>query len=65
MTKADVVERLRQAIRPYASLKDAGSALQIAPSYIADVLKGRRDPGPSVLKALGLERKTLYAKSHD
>jgi transcriptional regulator with XRE-family HTH domain len=34
--------------------------LGIMPSYLSDVLKGRREPGPQVLDALGLERVISY-----
>lgn len=32
----------------------------ISPAYLSDVLSGRRDPGPKILDALGLEPVTLY-----
>lgn len=36
--------------------------LGISPAYLCDILAGRREPGPSVLKALGLERKISYER---
>ncbi len=35
---------------------------KLSPAYVSDVIKGRRLPGPSLLKALKLERVVLYRK---
>lgn len=34
--------------------------LKIQPSYLSDILNGRRGPGPQVLRALGVERVVSY-----
>lgn len=34
----------------------------ISPAYLGDVLHGLREPGPSILKPLGLERKVSYVR---
>lgn len=34
----------------------------LAPSYVSDVLNGRRDPSPAILDALGLEKVVTYRK---
>ncbi|MBS7810519.1 helix-turn-helix domain-containing protein [Roseococcus pinisoli] len=34
----------------------------LAPSSITEVLHGRRDPGPGLLRALGLQHVPRYAK---
>lgn len=39
--------------------------LGISSSYLSDVIKGKRDPGASVLDALGLARVVRYAKIGD
>ena len=50
----------------WRAVEDAGSRTALAAQwgisvqYIADVLNGRRDPGKSILKALGYERVVLY-----
>ncbi|NGZ03330.1 MAG: hypothetical protein CV090_09800 [Nitrospira sp. WS238] len=33
---------------------------KLSPAYVSDVIKGRRNPGPAVLKALKLEAVTQY-----
>lgn len=42
------------------SQKALAEELGITPSYLCDVLQRRRDPGPQVLRALGLERVVTY-----
>lgn len=32
----------------------------VVPSYVSDVLNGRRDPSPAILAALGLKRVVSY-----
>lgn len=39
-----------------------GKANGVTPSTVTDILSGRRDPGPAVLKALGLEKVTIYQR---
>lgn len=34
-----------------------------SPQYLSDVLKGRREPGEAILKALKVERVTTYRKT--
>lgn len=52
-----VILRKRQGSR---SQKALAAELGITPSYLCDVLQGRREPGPQVLRALGLERVISY-----
>jgi predicted transcriptional regulator len=46
-----------------ASQVSVAADLGIKPSYLCDLLKGRREPGPKVLKALGLERIVTYRRT--
>jgi hypothetical protein len=52
----------------WRAVEDAGGKAALAAQwgvsaqYVADVLNGRRDPGKSILKALGYERVVLYRK---
>lgn len=58
--KEDVVQQLRSAQeKRKLSLRSYASTLGVSPSYLSDVYKGRRDPGPALLDQLGLERKTV------
>ena len=38
----------------------AATKMGIAPPYVNDLLKGKRDPGPEVLGFFGLEKKVVY-----
>jgi hypothetical protein len=55
--KEDVIAQLKaeqgeRSLRSYATQFDCSAA------YLSDIYKGKRDPGPKILKPLGLERKT-------
>ncbi len=60
ITQTELVALLRELSRPNASAYAA--QIGIHQSYLSDVLHGRRDPGKSILKALGYERVVLYRK---
>lgn len=60
MTKERVIERLLIRSQKYDTQKDAAIALNVHPSYLSDVLKGRRDPSVALLEELGIERFTGY-----
>jgi DNA-binding transcriptional regulator YdaS (Cro superfamily) len=32
----------------------------VSPAYVSDVINGRREPGPAILDALGIERVVTY-----
>lgn len=60
MTKDDVLERLRAAIEKRGSAQAWAYDIPCSPSYVSDILAGRREPGPLVLQALGLEAVPTY-----
>lgn len=41
---------------------DLAAELGISEAYLHDLFNGRREPGPTVLDALGLERKVTYRR---
>jgi transcriptional regulator with XRE-family HTH domain len=43
-------------------LNEAAADLGVSSQYLSDVLHGRREPGPKILNALGLERVVTYRK---
>jgi DNA-binding transcriptional regulator YdaS (Cro superfamily) len=55
-------------INPSVALKHAVGHSQAAwarshnlsPAYVSDVINGRREPGPAILEALGIERVVSY-----
>jgi transcriptional regulator with XRE-family HTH domain len=66
MTKDQVIEQLRVAVAILGTDRSGQAVFAkrhgMSQQYINDVLNGRRDPGPKVLAALGLERVTTYRR---
>lgn len=58
-------ERVREAEAAAGSRAKLAAQWDISVQYIADVLRGYRDPGKSILAALGYERVVLYRKKED
>lgn len=56
----EVVDRLRAACREAGSQTAWGAEHGISGAYVNDVCRGRRDPGYSVLKGLGLQRQVRF-----
>ena len=59
MTIAEVRKMLRGLIDAAESKSAWARAHHVAPSYVSEVLYGRREPGPRMLKALGLRRQRV------
>jgi hypothetical protein len=55
MTLQQVLALLRKECDKAGSQKAWASAHGVTGAYVSDVLKGNRDPGESILNALGLE----------
>lgn len=53
----DPVELLRAGVAAAESLRQYADSIGCSAAYISDILRGNRDPGPKVLKALGIDRK--------
>lgn len=51
----DAIALLKSKIEG-GSLREYAASIKCSPSYLSDILHGRRAPGPKVLKALGLDR---------
>jgi DNA-binding transcriptional regulator YdaS (Cro superfamily) len=51
---------LRKAVDEAGGQSAWARSVMLTPSYVNDVLVGRRDPGPAVLSALGLRRVVTY-----
>ncbi len=61
ITQTDLIALLREQA-PYGQQEKWALTNGVEPSVLSDVLNGRRDPGKSILKALGYERVVLYRK---
>jgi hypothetical protein len=55
MRVEDVRNLLERQCNIAGSQKNWARANSLSPQFICDVLKGRRDPSPRILDALGLE----------
>lgn len=60
MTQDEVRSMLKSSCVPNQGAW--AKAKGLVPSYVSDVLNGRRDPSPAILDALGLEKVVTYRK---
>lgn len=60
LTLIDVFGRLRKECRAAGGQKAWAEAHGVSPQYVNDVLHARREPGESILRALGLRRVVTY-----
>ena len=60
MDRLGFYANLRKAIADAGGQSAWAKQVGLTPSYVNDVLLGRRDPGPAVLAALGLRRVISY-----
>jgi hypothetical protein len=60
INKAEVLDKLRADVVRLGSQKALAEAIGVHPSYVGDVLKGVRDPGPSILRYFGLREESVY-----
>lgn len=56
-----VIRSLRKQSQARGSQRALAKYLGVSPAYLSDVLKGRREPGPKILDALGMTKRTVYA----
>lgn len=56
-------QALRRACAAAGGQKAWATLHHISDTYVSDVLRGRREPGPSTYAALGMQRVVLYEAS--
>ena len=56
MTRKDVIDLLLKKRDPEETSLRFAERIGISPQYLNDIWHGRRDPGPKVLKFLGLRK---------
>lgn len=61
---ADLYADLRGACEAAGGQKAWAERHGVSPQYVNDVLNARRDPGASILRALGWKRVVTYRKSN-
>lgn len=57
LSREDVIDMMKRR-QGERSLSALAEELRLSKAYISDIFNGRRAPGPSVLKQLGLESQT-------
>lgn len=62
MSIAQFYEALRDAVRKAGSQVAFATQAGVSPAYVSDVLNARRDPGDSILKAVGLKKVIRYKR---
>lgn len=60
ISAAEVREILKRKAQAHGSVEKAALAAHIGYGHLRDVLKGRRNPGPHVLRWLGMRRVFMY-----
>lgn len=58
-----IIRRLQVLANQLGGQKALAAKLKVSPQYLSDVMTGKSDPGPAILKALGYERVVLYKES--
>ncbi len=61
-TEAEIRESLHVAANLAGGVRRFAAEIGVSPSYVSDVLNGRRAPGPPFLKRLGMRKVVLYKK---
>lgn len=59
---ADAVRKLLQKRVDESTQRAVADDLELSEQYVCDVLKGRREPGRKMLRALGIRRIVSYAR---
>jgi hypothetical protein len=63
MTEEHLLELIESCIVRYGSAKNTAQRFNISPQYLCDIRKGKRAPGDTVLKHLGLKKVTSYERA--
>lgn len=58
LSRFEVLALLGQIVRESGSMRAGARFLTVSAPYLHDVLHGRRDPGPKVLRPLGLKARS-------
>ena len=62
MSPTELRSLLRKACAAAGSQRSWAHAHGVSTAYVSDVLAGRREPGPTILEALGVTRSVSYAR---
>ena len=63
MTRKAVQQHLQRLVSEGGDQKSVANTLGVSATYLSEVLRGTKLPGPKILKALGLRRIEAYEKA--
>lgn len=63
LDRMDVHREMQKACAAAGGQKLWADRHMLSAQYVSDVLNARREPGPGVLRALGLKKVTRYVKA--
>lgn len=62
MMSADEVRKMiRSRAEDIGTMRALARAWKVSPAYLSDVINGNREPGPRILRALGLRKSVIYS----
>jgi transcriptional regulator with XRE-family HTH domain len=61
MTREQIIRILKKR-QGKLTKKELAKQLGISAPYLGDVMLGKREPGPAILRALKLKRQTVYSQ---
>ena len=64
LSRFELLDILRGEIAVAGSQRAWARSAKVSVAYVSDVLRGRRDPGPSILKPLGYTRQETYSVAY-
>lgn len=62
LTSDDVRALILKACDKAGSRQAWATQIKVSPTFLGDVIHGRREPSPSILRPLGLEKVVLYRR---
>jgi hypothetical protein len=65
MNESEMQEAIRTAVACAPSMRSLARSWGVSVSYLSDLCKGKRRPGPSILKHFGLKVKVIRVYEED
>ena len=62
MRPVDLAKRLKDFVTEHGTQKEAAEELGISQSYLSDLIRHARQPGPDILRKLGLRKTVVYVE---
>ena len=58
-----VTRKLNALLKVYGTQEKVAAYLNVTQSYVSELLRGSRQPGPELLKRLGLTKRITYTET--